>query len=321
MEAVFDDKAAEVEFGRKGYVVRPFLSHDEITALNLLLETLPPDGKADFYATVFSRNAEYRRRVSDGIGSVIGRRIAEVFPRHELAFAVFVTKRPASTQATVSLHRDYSFTDTRRHTAVHLWCPLVDVDTTNGCLQVVSASHRLVKSPYAVNEYPPVFGHVMDLLYRDFTTTVPMAAGSVLAYDSRLFHASGENRSATPRAACVAILLPKDVRPRVYFWEGVSRTTFEVLEVRPDFLLRMERGAAIQKPYPPDVTYLKSEEYPVEPLRPEDLLLLNPDETEKRAWPARESPTTANKETLPIWKVYTPANIVREICYRLRRIL
>jgi ectoine hydroxylase-related dioxygenase (phytanoyl-CoA dioxygenase family) len=244
-----------------------------------------------------------------------------MFPGHELCFAVFVTKRPASTQATVPLHRDYSFTDTRRHTAVHLWFPLVDVDKTNGCLQVVSGSHKLVESPYAVNEYPQVFGDVLDLLYRDFTTTVPMAAGSVVAYDSRLFHASGENSSATTRPACVAILLPKGVRPRVYVWEGVSRTTFEVLQVTPDFLLRMERGAPIQKPYPPDLTYLRSEEYPVEPLRAEDLLSLDPDETKNRARPEHESPEPAKKETLPIWKVYTPANIIREICYRLKRIL
>jgi hypothetical protein len=274
MQPIFPDTTTDAEFGTKGYVVRPFLNQDEICALNHLCERMPPDLPGDFYATVFSRNADYRRRVSEGIGSAMKRGIAALFPHHELCFAVFVTKRANSKQGTLPLHRDYSFVDVRIHTAVHLWCPLIDVDETNACLQVVSGSHTLVDSPYAVNEYPPVFGRVMDQLYKRFTKAVPMAAGSVLAYESRLFHGSGENRSSTPRLACVAILLPQGVRPRVYVWNGTRPTTFDVLEVTKDFLLQMERGAPIKRPYPAGVTYLTSVDYPVEPLRPEDLVAL-----------------------------------------------
>ena len=274
MDAIFSDTTTDAEFGARGYVVRPFLHPDEIRALTRLHEALPPDLPGDFYATVFSRNADYRRRVSEGIGSAMKRGIAALFPHHELCFAVFVTKGPNSKQGTLPLHRDYSFVDLKLHTAVHLWCPLVDVNQTNGCLQVVKGSHTLVESPYAVNEYPPVFGGVMDLLYQKFTQPVPMAAGSVLAYESRLFHGSGENRSSTLRPACVAILLPKGAHPRVYVWNGVKPTTFDVLEVTTDFLLQMQRGAPIRKPYPAGVSYLASVEFPVDPLRPEDLVAL-----------------------------------------------
>ncbi len=271
MGVVFADPATEKEFATEGYVVRPFLHEDEIRALKQLYEKLPPELPSDFYATVFSRNADYRRLVSDGIAAVMRPRLEELFPYHELCFAVFVTKRPNTRHGTLPLHRDYSFVDTKLHTAVHLWCPLVDVDETSGCLQVVSGSHTLVESPYAVNEYPPVLGQVMDLLSKRFARSLPMAAGSVLAYESRLFHGSGENRSDTTRPACVAILLPKGVRPRVYVWNRVKPTTFDILEVTTDFLLRMERGAAISKPYPPGVSYLATTDYPVNPLRRQDL--------------------------------------------------
>ena len=231
---------------------------------------------------MFSRNADYRRLVSDGIGAIMKPRLEELFPDHELCFAVFVTKSAKSKRGTLPLHRDYSFIDVKQHTAVHLWCPLVDVDEKNGCLQVVSGSHTLVKSPYAVNEYPPVFGQVMDMLSKKFTTPVPMTAGSVLAYESRLFHGSGENSSDAPRPACVAILLPKGVRPRVYVWNGVKPTTFDVLEVTTDFLLQMERGATIREPYPAGVTYLTSLDCPVDALRPEDLAPIKT--AGKRGW-------------------------------------
>jgi hypothetical protein len=271
MDAVFADATTEREFKTKGYVVRPFLQEHELSALKRLHELLPPDQPGDFYATVFSRNADYRRRISQGIASVMKDRLAALFPHHELCFAVFVTKRAQGTQGTVPLHRDYSFVDVKRYTTVHLWCPLIDVDQSNGCLQVVSGSHALVESPYAVNEYPPIFGRVMDLLYKEFASAVPMTAGSVFAYESRLFHGSGENRSNAVRPACVAILLPKGVRPCIYVWNGTSPTMFDVLEVTTDFLLELERGVPITKPYPAGVTYLASAHYPVEPLAPEDL--------------------------------------------------
>ncbi len=274
MHQVFDDRTTQDTFRRDGYVVLPFLGEQEVGRLVELHATLAGSPPADFYATVFSRDADHRRRVSDGIASILSAPLSALFPRHELCFAVFVTKRPNTTQGALPLHRDYSFADAARHTAVHLWCPLIDVDETNGCLQVVKGSYTLVDSPYAVNEYPPVFGRVMDVLRKDFTTAVPMAAGSLLAYESRLFHGSGENRSTVQRPALVAILLPTGVRPLVYVWNGARPTRFDVLEVTREFLVQMERGAPIRKPYPAGVTYLTSVDRPVDPLGPEDLVAL-----------------------------------------------
>jgi Phytanoyl-CoA dioxygenase (PhyH) len=276
MNTVFADAATENEFAANGYVVRPFLQADEIGALRRLYEEFPPEQPSDFYATVFSRNSGYRRHISDGIREVIRTQLDALFPYHEPCFSVFVTKRPKTKHGSLPLHRDYWFADAGKHTAVHLWFPLVNVDETNGCLQVVSGSHTLVESPYAVNEYPPVFGNVMDLLAKKFVKAVPMAAGSVFAYESRLFHGSGENLTDAVRPACVVILLPRGERPRVYVWNKLKPTSFDVLEVTTDFLLEMERGAPIDKPYPAGVSYLASVEYPVDPLRPQDLTRIKP---------------------------------------------
>jgi hypothetical protein len=282
MNRVFADATTDKEFAANGYVVRSFLQPNEIGDLRHLYDEFPPELPSDFYATVFSRNIGYRRCISDGIAATIKYPLEALFPYHEFCFAVFVTKRQKTKHGTLPLHRDYWFADAAKHTAVHLWVPLVDVDETNGCLQVVSGSHTLVESPYAVNEYPPVFGHVMDLLTRQFAKSVPMAAGSVLAYESRLFHGSGENLSDKVRPACVVILLPKGVRPHVYVWNKLKQTTFDVLEVTTDYLLQMERGATIQKPYPEGVTYLTSVEHPVDPLCPQDLARIK--KLERSGW-------------------------------------
>jgi hypothetical protein len=58
-------------------------------------------------------------------------------------------------------------------------------------------------------------------------------------------------------------------------WDGQRPTRFDILEVTRDYLLRMERGAAIAPPYPEGVRYLTSADYPVEPLEPKDLAVLN----------------------------------------------
>jgi hypothetical protein len=275
MDRVFTDNVTETEFRRRGYVVRPFLDAAEVAELERLQTVLPPEAPSDFYATVFSRNADYRRRVSDGIGAIIKDKLDAVFPHHELCFGLFVTKQPLSQRGRLPLHRDYSFVDQAVHTAVHLWFPLVDVDEQNGCLNVVPGSQTLMQSPFAVNEYPSPFHPVMNLLDQEYTRGLPMPAGSVVAYDSRLLHGSGENRSNRIRPACICILVPKGIRPRVYVWDGQRPTRFDILEVTRDYLLRMERGAAITPPYPEGVTYLTSADYPVEALEPKDLAMLN----------------------------------------------
>jgi hypothetical protein len=275
MERVFTDNATETEFRRKGYVVLPFLDAGEIAALGQLHDVLPPEAPADFYATVFSRNADYRRRISDGIGAILANKLDALFPRHELCFGLFVTKQPMTQRGRLPLHRDYSFVDQSVHIALNLWCPLVDVDEQNGCLHVVPGSQTLMPSPFAVNEYPSPFHPVMDLLNEKYTRKIVMPAGSIVAYDSRLLHGSGENRSNRVRPACTCILVPKGVRPRVYVWDGQRPTRFDVLEVTRDYLLRLERGAAIKPPYPEGVTYLTSADYSVTALRPQDLVALN----------------------------------------------
>jgi hypothetical protein len=54
----------------------------------------------------------------------------------------------------------------------------------------------------------------------------------------------------------------------------VKPTRFDVLEVNREFLLGMERGAAVKKPYPPGVSYHSSIDYPVQPLQPRDIARL-----------------------------------------------
>jgi hypothetical protein len=53
--------------------------------------------------------------------------------------------------------------------------------------------------------------------------------------------------------------------------------TFDVLEVTTEFLLHMECGALISKPYPAGVTYLESVDYGAEPHGKEELVSLRSD--------------------------------------------
>ena len=77
----------------------------------------------------------------------------------------------------------------------------------NGGTLVVPQSHRFSNNPTGDNGVAPYASYPGEL-------QVTGAAGSVLVYDSRLWHASGANRSDSPRVALVAKPEPDHERLR-----------------------------------------------------------------------------------------------------------
>jgi hypothetical protein len=104
-------------------------------------------------------------------------------------------------------HQEYPYNLTSDN-AVTLWLPLVDVDTTNGCLLLAPGSHRLGALPVRVrdalnarrnaNEALEIDG-LEAVLDRHPALAVPAAAGDALVFHTFLLHRSQPNRSAATR--------------------------------------------------------------------------------------------------------------------------
>jgi len=273
---VFVDPTVDDLFAKRGYYETPLLDEGQIADLVTLHDRLVPSVSSGFEASVLSDSGEFRERVSDGIRELVEAPLSELLPHHKLVLAVFVTKPANSRGGTLPLHQDWWIVDNRACRGLHVWCPLVDVDSSNGCLKVVPGVHRLLNEPYPINgKYRTGYHASLSRLETEYARHVPQPRGSALVYDQRMLHGSDENASPAVRIAFNCIMIPKNVQPSIYWWDEETPSTMQRFQVPERYLCHFRFGNAIEKPYPPGVELIESFEARVNPLRETDFLALS----------------------------------------------
>lgn len=102
-------------------------------------------------------------------------------------------KLPGQQLTVVPWHQDSGYFGTVSETSLipTAWIPLVPVDETNGCLQVVAGSHRLGVVDHHTEEREGKFLEVMDELIEDSRiVTCPMEVGDALVFHNLTLHRS-----------------------------------------------------------------------------------------------------------------------------------
>src|ERR1043165_188036 len=143
---VFKDPLLQAEFNDKGYVVLNLLSDKEVNALSAIYEKYFPDKSSPFYISTFHSDFETRRNISVLTQQVIASHVNELFVNYKFVVSVFALKR-ANNPSHFELHQDITVTDENLYTGVSVWCPLQDVDESNGGLYIVPRSHLTPSAP------------------------------------------------------------------------------------------------------------------------------------------------------------------------------
>ncbi|MFN8016882.1 MAG: phytanoyl-CoA dioxygenase family protein [Acidimicrobiales bacterium] len=196
-------------FERDGFVLVPgLLAPDEVHALREAIEAAPerddgPNpltlGTMRFASNLFYGSEPLQRFLVDP--RVIALVTALLGPDAWVRWDQAVWKRPGAPE--FPLHQDNGYTGLD---AAHLqlWVALTDMDQGNGGLVVAPGCH-LVDHPHRWQGNHVVIDEPLP------TRALDARAGDVVAFSSRLPHATTPNRSDRDRLAYVAELLPLDV--------------------------------------------------------------------------------------------------------------
>jgi phytanoyl-CoA hydroxylase len=136
--------------------------------------------------------------LGDGLRQLVG---AET----TLVQSAVILKQPRSDAVQFGWHQDSSYLPTEPDTLVLAFAALDDMNEENGCLHVAPRSHtaglheRLVLGRRGFEAVEPARAPFVP---RE-DVGVPMRRGDVLYAAGRLFHASGPNRSPSPRRAFI----------------------------------------------------------------------------------------------------------------------
>lgn len=210
-----------------GYSIVEVLDSDLVAQLRRLFDSLELDPQHDFVATSNDLDRTDARRVHDRIVELVQPRLDALLPDQEIFLSGFISKGPR--RGATSFHQDLSYTNEAQHRSTVLWIPLIDVDAHSGALRVVPGSHRFCEGVRPSGRPGLPTEQLQDEL-AELSTTVPLRAGTALAYDPALIHGAHPNALEVARPALAVALAPTaSTLVHVHVDEdGRSLTAFEV---------------------------------------------------------------------------------------------
>lgn len=242
------DILTDEQFLRDGYLIRELLSPAEIDRLKAIFFNYCPEAPAGFFATVHEQNNATRLAIHAQIKDIVSQRLKKLIPSHVIRTSNFVAKSQGA-NSSMPLHQDVTHADRTIHKLIHVWIPLVDVDTSNGCLKIVKGSHSFFEHRIVDTfRSPTPYDSLRDIIENEFMVHVPMKAGQAFFYDGLLMHASDDNLSDTPRLAINCNLLPAGVKPRIYKWDHSDNSRFWILEMSEEALVTWDWNFEIGLP-------------------------------------------------------------------------
>lgn len=334
---LFRDLAQQTAFEKDGFVVVDLFGAAEVAELLSFYASLEnaPTPQQGFQVSLDDQNPEFVQRVTKKLIAAAGPSIDRHFEDHQIFTASFVTKG-TSARGFVPPHQDWTFVDESQFWSATVWCPLVDVSAKNGGLAVLKGSHLLYDHvrPSPSPQYAPPFAAQLFSIF-PYMRIVELRAGQAVVFNNQTLHASPPNTQEKTRIAFGVGVTHRAAQLRHYYLLPGTTDVMEGYEVSSAFFYSYNnaRLAALhqegQRPTGLNSIgrfTLRSRQYTNDELvrkieaagntRDEALLERVAGLASEYAAPSL-TPPPAVSENRPLWKVYTPTNIYREIRFRL----
>lgn len=228
------------EYAARGYAVLDLFTPEEVERLlDVWRREGPGMDQLPFVATIMSRDAVHRRAVDAALREICAPAIERIWPGAQLVLCQINDKRPNGPASVVGLHQDWSITDEDCWRGIGLFCPLVDVDDSNGALFGIPGTHRLPAIPrsmYDVQPYPE-----LQSAFLSHAELLPMRAGQCCAHELMVYHGSVPNHTGQPRPA-IGMLLAEPGAPLRHYVRAEGIITEYAMQ--PDDFLELCYGVA-----------------------------------------------------------------------------
>ncbi len=242
MRIILRDENCQKELMQRGYTKVPLLSDAETTnVLNRIHQLnsdnkFNPDGSQDFGTTLhithLDKDLSYRKSATNLLYTTFLPYLEKHLVDYKFLAGNLFVKPPGKGE--LGIHQNWHFTDNLDDITLSLWCPLVDVDETNGTIQVVEGSHRIL--PEIPNPFcKPYFSDFIESLVKNHSKPISLKAGECLIFDDSLLHWSGVNNSSSPRYVVQGLFIPAEAVSVLYYLnQNHPQKQFEMFEISSD---------------------------------------------------------------------------------------
>ncbi|HRH43242.1 MAG TPA: phytanoyl-CoA dioxygenase family protein [Pyrinomonadaceae bacterium] len=217
MRKIFFDEKLENEFLSKSFITVPLLSNEEVEYLLAEMYQLNPSDnyspQGTYHATFLDANVDYKKKATNIVRDFFSEKLNNILVDYQFPTGGFLVKQPDCGE--VPMHRDWTFAEHLNQTNINFWCALVDVDESNGALQMVAGSHKLVQNIEAPQSMPFYLEFSESL--KEISTLVPLKKGEAIFFESSTLHWSTPNNSKNVRQAASLLCIPAEAKPVFYF--------------------------------------------------------------------------------------------------------
>lgn len=232
---ILDEEKINLDLKKDGYAVIKFLEDQEIISIQDFYDSLSHDFSRGFVPTMMSNDIHYRQFINSSIKLILAQKMAHFLKSYRLCHWSSLVKHAQRIDSTIGLHYDWSFVDIDKFNSLGVWCPLIDVNNSNGCLKLVKGSHNLNNKPSGgYSDFP--YKHLLPTIEEKHLTELPIKAGETVIYDTRIFHCSPPNQTTNERVVLAGLMIPTDSTLRYYHWDSEKNSSkLEVFEVDDEF--------------------------------------------------------------------------------------
>ena len=235
---IFISEALEMQFDKNGYVVIDLLTKEEVEYLTEKYYELHKSNNRGFYATTFQADLEYRKKVDEIVSAVFNPALEKHFKNHRNFLGSYVTKNNER-KSELGMHQDLTLVDEDNFVPINVWCPLTDINASNGALRLLKGSHRFPRN-YRAPTIP--FTYQAHERYIDkFMTPMYIRAGQAVVCSQSILHDSVPNVSNAFRIVAQTFVSHKDATFQVVFRDKKTPNQLEVYEEEPDFLMKFQQ--------------------------------------------------------------------------------
>ncbi len=256
MRRILHDAELQEELLDVGYVKVSMLDADELAEFNREFDQLRPDdnwapdgtglNRSTYHCTFLDTNHEYKRQAQDLVRRVFQPKIDEVVVDYRILTSNLYVKQPGVGR--FQIHQNWPTTEDLSITTLTVWCPMHDVDVSNGTLRVVPGSHKIVPD-VATPQRPPFFAPFEDELIERYLIPIELRGGEALVFDDSLLHWSSENASDSPRRAVQIETVPAEEQAVLYHLDDLGpEPQWELYAVDDDFFVDCSIDQVIGRP-------------------------------------------------------------------------
>ena len=233
---IFKDDAMQARFDKQGFLVVPFIDEAEVKYLSDFFDSLHADlPKEGFVSGSYSQDFTYKKKASDEIVRIFSKHYERLFVNYQPFGAAFLFKMP-SPNSQLAIHQDWTVVDEEKFVALNCWVPLIDINETNGALQIIPGSHYDVIKTLRAPTLPFFFSGNDDLVLE---ASIPLyvKAGEAVILDQSVIHYSSSNRSSQIRKAITAGVKSKGAPMQFHYSSAKNSEEVEIFEMPEDFLI------------------------------------------------------------------------------------